>query len=136
MAADKASKAEKSRRILVALEQLHRVEQWKMADLERRLAELEQEKVELISALNDNEALHGLFIDATARRLSSTAEVAERVARAKEEQALKLREYAARVKISERLTSQHEQEAAREREAKELLDVVEQTVNTKLTSLP
>ena len=74
MAADKASKAEKSRRILVALEQLHRVEQWKMADLERRLAELEQEKVELIGALNDNDALHGLFIDATARRLSSTAE--------------------------------------------------------------
>ena len=30
----------------------------------------------------------------------------------------------------------HEQEAAREREAKELLDIVEQTVNGKRTSLP
>ncbi len=35
MAADKANKADKARRILAALEQLHRVEQWKMADLER-----------------------------------------------------------------------------------------------------
>jgi hypothetical protein len=136
MTADKAAKADKARRILAALEQLHRVEQWKMADLERRLAELEQAQVELIGALNDSNALHGLFIDATARRLSTTAEEAERVAREKEVQALKLKEHAARVKISERLSAGHEQEAAREREAKELLEVVEQTVNVKLTSLP
>jgi hypothetical protein len=136
MAADKANKADKARRILVALEQLHRVEQWKMAELEQRLAELENAQVELIGALNDSNALHGLFIDATARRLSTTAEEAERVARAKEAQALRLKEHAARVKISERLTLGHEQEAVREQEAKELLDIVEQTVNGKPTSLP
>ncbi len=136
MAADKANKADKARRILAALEQLHRVEQWKMADLEQRLAELEQAQVELIGALNDSNALHGLFIDATARRLSTTAEEAERVARAKEAQALKLKEHAARVKMSERLTLDREQDAVREREAKELMDIVEQTVNGKPTSLP
>jgi hypothetical protein len=136
MAADKANKADKARRILAALEQLHRVEQWKMADLEQRLAELEQAQVELIGALNDSNALHGLFIDATARRLSTTAEEAERVARAKEVQALKLKEHAARVKMSERLTLDREQDAVREREAKELMDIVEQTVNGKPTSLP
>ena len=36
-------------------------------------------QVELIEALNDTNALHGLFIDATARRLSSIAEEAEGV---------------------------------------------------------
>ncbi len=136
MAADKAQRADKARRILVALEQLHRVEQWKMADLERRLAELEKEQLELIGALNATHALHGLFIDATARRLGTTAEEAERVARAKEAQALTLKEHATRVKISERVTLVHEQEAAREREAKELLEIVEQTVGSKRTSLP
>ena len=49
-----------------------------MADLERRLADLDAMQVELIGALNDTNALHGLFIDATARRLSSIAEEAER----------------------------------------------------------
>jgi hypothetical protein len=129
-------KGDKARGILIALEQLHRVEQWKMADLERRLAELEKEQMELIGALNDTNALHGLFIDATARRLSTTAEEAERMARAKEAQALRLKEHATRVKISERLTVAHEREAVREQEAKELLNIVEQTVGRKSTSLP
>ena len=107
-----------------------------MAELERHLAELEALQVELISALNDTNALHGLFIDTTARRLSTTAEQAERVAREKEVQSLKVKEHAVRVKISERLTLAQEQEAAREQEAKELLDVVEQAVGRKRTSLP
>jgi hypothetical protein len=131
-----SDKAEKSRRVLEALQQLHRIEQWKMADLERRLADLEQMQLELIEALNDSNALHGLFIDATARRLSSTAEEAERVAREKAAQALKLKEHATRMKITERLTLAREREAVREREAKELMDVVEQTVSHKRTSLP
>lgn len=129
-------KADKSRRIMETLQQLHRIEQWKMADLERRLADLEKMQVDLISALNDTNALHGLFIDNTARRLSSTAEEAERVARAKEAHALKLKEHAARVKMTERLTLAHDQEAAREKEAKELMEVVEQAVGRKPASLP
>jgi uncharacterized coiled-coil protein SlyX len=130
------SKVDKTRRILLAQQQLHRIEQWRMAELERRLAELEALQVDLIGALNDTNALHGLFIDTTARRLSSTAEQAERVAREKEVQSLKVKEHAVRVKISERLTLAHEQEAAREQEAKELLDIVEQAVSRKRTSLP
>ena len=55
-------------------------------------------QIELIGALNDTNALHGLFIDATARRLSSIAEEAERVGREKEMQSLKLKEHARRVK--------------------------------------
>ena len=129
-------KAEKSRRIMVTLQQLHRIEQWKMAELERRLADLEKMQVDLISALNDTNALHGLFIDNTARRLSSTAEEAERVMREKEAHALKLKEHAARVKMTERLTQAHDQEAGREKEAKELMEVVEQAVGRKPASLP
>jgi hypothetical protein len=130
------TKAGNPRRVLEAFQQLHRIEQWKMADLERRLADLERMQMDLISALNDTNALHGLFIDATARRLSSTAEEAERVAREKEIQALKLKEHATRVKITERLTRARELEAMREKEAKDLMDVVEQSVSHKRTSLP
>lgn len=132
----KKKEVDKAHRILAAEQQLHRIEQWKQAELERRLAELEATQVELIGALNDTNALHGLFIDATARRLSSIAEEAERVGREKEAQALKLKEHATRVKVCERLALEHEQEFAREKEGKELLDIVEQFVGRKRTSLP
>jgi hypothetical protein len=136
MAGDKAQKADKARRIMEALEQLHRVEQWKLADLERRLAELDREQRELIGALNATNALHGLFIDATVRRLGTTAEEAERVGRARQAQALVLKEHATRLKISERVAVDHDLEALREQEAKELMEIVEQTVASKRTSLP
>ena len=93
-------------------------------------------QVELIGALNDTNALHGLFIDATARRLSSMAEEAERVGREKAVQSLKLKEHATRVKICERLAVERAQEFEREKEGKELLDIVEQFVGRKRTSLP
>ena len=127
---------QKARRILAAAQQLHRMEQWKLADLQRRHADLESMQVELIGALNDTNALHGLFIDATARRLSSIAEEAERMVRERDAQSLVLKEHATRVKMCERMALEHEQAFDRQAEGKELLDVVEQFVGRKLTSLP
>jgi cell division protein ZapA (FtsZ GTPase activity inhibitor) len=127
---------DKARRILAAEAQLYRIEQLKMAALERRTAELEAEQVALIAALNDSDALQGLFIDTTARRLTSISEEAERVKREKAAQGLKLREHAARVKVSERVHREHALEFEREKEGKALLDVVEQVVTRKPTSLP
>jgi hypothetical protein len=122
--------------MLAAQQQLHRIEQWKMADLQRRLGDLEVSQLELISALNDTNALHGLFIDTMARRLSSLAEEAERVAREKNAQSLKLTDHAARVRIAERLAEAIALDMQREDERKELLDIVEQVLNRKGTSLP
>ncbi len=122
--------------MLAAQQQLHRIEQWKMADLQRRLGDLEVSQLELISALNDTNALHGLFIDTMARRLSSLAEEAERVAREKNAQSLKLTDHAARVRIAERLAEAIALDVQREDERKELLDIVEQVLNREGTSLP
>jgi len=132
----KKKQFDKARRILAAEQQLHRIEQWKLADLERRLAELDAMQVELIEALNDTNALHGLFIDATARRLSSIAEEAERVGREKEAQSLTLKAHATRVKVCERLAHEYRQDFELEKEGKALLDIVEQFVGRKPTSLP
>src|SRR5262245_9356879 len=126
----------KSRRILAAQQQLHRIEQWKLADLQRRLSELEGSQLDLISALNDTNALHGLFIDTMARRLSLLAEEAERVAREKNTQSLRLIDHATRVRMAERLAEAIALEVEREEERKELLDIVEQVLNREGTSLP
>jgi hypothetical protein len=132
----KKKQFDKARRILAAEQQLHRIEQWKLADIERRMADLDTQQVELIGALNETNALHGLFIDATARRLSSIAEEAERVGRERDGQALKLKEHGTRVKMCERLALDRQLEFEREKEGKALLDVVDQFVGRKRTSLP
>ena len=132
----KKKQFDKARRILAAEQQLHRIEQWKFADIERRMADLDAQQVELIGALNETNALHGLFIDATARRLSSIAEEAERVGRERDGQALKLKAHGTRVKMCERLALDRQLEFEREKEGKVLLDVVEQFVGRKRTSLP
>src|ERR1700741_2685954 len=106
----KRKQFDKARRILAAEQQLHRIEQWKLAELARRLAERDAMQVELIGALNETNALHGLFIETTARRLSSIAEEAERVGREKEMQSLNLKEHATRVKMCERLTLEYRRE--------------------------
>jgi uncharacterized coiled-coil protein SlyX len=129
-------RARKSRRILAAQQQLHRIEQWRMAQLQGRLAELEAAQLELIGALNDTNALHGLFIDTMARRLGSLAEEADRVAREKDAQSIELAEHAVRVRLADRLAQTIALEGAREEERKQLLDIVEQFINRKSTSLP
>jgi hypothetical protein len=75
------TRAQRTRRVLVLQEQLHRVEHWKLLDLQRRVAELDLQRRELIAALNDSDALQGLFLDATARRLMSIAREADEVGR-------------------------------------------------------
>ncbi len=92
--------------------------------------------MEIISALNDNDALHGLFIDATARRLGTLAEAAERVTRKATDQSVRTTEHAVRVRASERLERAVAQELERELEGKELLDIIEQYLANKGTSLP
>lgn len=129
-------RAAKARRILAAQQQLHRIEQWKLAELQRELADLTSAQMEIIGALNDSNALHGLFIDTTARRLGTLAEEAERVTRRKDDQSLRTTEHAVRVRASERLEQAVTQELEREREGKELLEVIDQYLANKVTSLP
>lgn len=126
----------KSRRILSARQQLHRIEQWKLAQLQARVAELETEQVELIGALNDTNALHGLFIDTMARRLGTLAEEAGKVTIEKDAQAAQLAEHAVGVKLAEQLAKTVAQEAQSEEERKRLLDVIDQFVTWNSTSLP
>ena len=115
-----------SQRILTVQRQLHRIEQWKMAELEQRLADLDATQRDLISALNEDHALHGLFLDTMARRLKSLAEEADRVMPLKQAQSLVLLAQAVRSRLAERLARAARQDLERETERKELLEIVDQ----------
>jgi hypothetical protein len=80
--------------------------------------------------------LHGLFLDATVRRLRSVAEEAARLEQQREQQSRKLLASATRLKSAERLLDAAEREAQLELEKKELLDLIEQLAAPADASLP
>ena len=123
-----STRAERTRRVLALQEQLHRVELWKLLALQRRATELDALGRELIAALNDNDALQGLFLDATARRLKSIAQQADAVERDELLQTVRVREHATRIACAERLSETVDRQAARASEKRDLLDVIERVV--------
>jgi hypothetical protein len=118
----------KIHRILDVQQQLHRIEEWRLADLDRTLRELATSERDLIRALNEDEALQGLFIDATARRLASIAEQAARVGKEKTAQEQRLLEHAARKVCAERLVQAVDREVAQAAYKRNLLDAIERFI--------
>jgi hypothetical protein len=130
------NRAKKARRLLNVLEQLHQIEERKKLELQRRHDELERSQLEIINALNADDALHGMFIDTTAKFLKSLAHEAQRVAEARELQSEKLRERATKMKTAERLKDSLELIVARRGGEKELQDVIERYTGRRGASLP
>jgi hypothetical protein len=123
-----STRAQRTHRMLSLQQQLHRVERWKLLALQRRAADLDTLRRELIAALNDSDALQGLFLDATARRLTSIALEADAVGREEQLQAIRVGEHAVRVACAERLSGTVDRQAARESEKQALLDVIDRLV--------
>jgi hypothetical protein len=82
----------------------------------------------LIAALNDSDALQGLFLDATARRLMSIAREADEVGREERLQIARVREHAVRVACAERLSETVAGQAARADEKRALREVIDRLV--------
>jgi hypothetical protein len=106
----------KIQRILQVQRQLHEVAEWKLAELSRRGMEIDAAKVSLIEALNEDDALQGLFIDTVAKRLTRLSGEADDVSAAKTAQAAQVLAEARRVKTTERLSGRLERETRRHQE--------------------
>lgn len=119
------SRAQRAGRLLDVMKQLHRIEEYRKIELERRLTELDNTQREVIHALNTDDALHGLFVDTTARFLRSVATEAQKVARAHEVQSQKLLENASKMKQAERLKETLDRDERRAESETQLLDIIE-----------
>lgn len=119
------SRVQKAQRLVSVQAQIKRAEEWKLAGIERRLAEGEAAQRELIAALNENHSLYDLFIDAIARRLRALAEEEGRIRGAKDAQVRRLLACAGRLKSAERLAKTADDGVQREIAKKDLLDLVE-----------
>jgi hypothetical protein len=131
-----SARGQKAERILSAQKQLHRAEAWKLAELQRRLVELEACKIDLIRALNEDEALHGLFIDSMANRLRSLSEESGRIAGERDQQSGKVVEQSGRVRLAERLSATIGLQEQRAEAEKELLETIEHFLRRTSARLP
>jgi hypothetical protein len=129
-------RVKRARRLLDVLSQLQRLEEQRKIELQRKQRDLETSQEEIIKALNNDDALHGLFIDTTARLLKRLSQEARRVEEARDKQSLKLLERAAKVKTAERLHERLDYRAARVRKEEELRDIIERYVGRTSASLP
>jgi hypothetical protein len=123
-------------RVLDAQRQLHRAAEWQLARLQRQEAELEEDQRSLIAALNDDNALQGLFIEATAKRMRAVARKIDATKEAKAQQAREVAAQASRVKRAERLAETVEREHRRDEERRDLAEVIEQALAHRRASLP
>lgn len=112
-------------RILSVQEQLHKMEQYRLAEMQQHLAHLVQDQQALISSLNAEDGLQGLFMDATVRRLKSLADQEKTAARIQDDQERRTQEVGAKVGLAQRLFDTAEQMARRAEEADQLADIVE-----------
>ncbi len=115
----------KTERILEVQEKLHRLAEWKLARIEEEQAELKSDQRSLVEALNENEALHGLFIEAMAKRLAALARETDRVNRTHDEQTKRLFAEALRLGRTERMTERLRRQYAEELWRRGFQDVLE-----------
>jgi hypothetical protein len=114
-------------RILAIQERQRQLAEWKLAALDRERAEIAANEERLFSALNDDERLQGIFVEAMARRLAALAREAERLGREREAQSLRLTEAGLTMKRTERMTERLRREYLEQlgkRGFAELLDVL------------
>lgn len=92
-------------RIRDVQERLHQLAEWKLAQLDREKAELAEGEKALIEALNQDDHLQGLFVEAMAKRLNALARETDRVNRARIAQNRRLVEEGLRLKRTERMSA-------------------------------
>ena len=113
------------KRIADVQKQLHNLEEVKYARLQQRMAECRSAQDELSKVLSNDDALHGLFVDVTVRRLKSLRQEEAKLVPEIEAQARVVLEHGGRLRNSERLKDEVTVELRRVEEREELERLLE-----------
>lgn len=113
------------KRVLQVQKRLHALEELKYVRLKQKAQTCQDEQRALAEALSDDDALHGLFLDMTVRRVQTLQLEEARLAPLIEAQARVLGEHTARLSSSERLSEALGEELKREEERLELEKLLE-----------
>lgn len=130
-----ARDAKGSARILSVQQQLRKIEEAKLGELQRRLQDIKDEQVALVSAMNDDGALQNLFLDTMAWRLKTLAEHEKRADVLVTRQAVAVGVEAIKEKAAQRLSDRRTAEEAAKAAQKQLDEVLEVFVRPRDASL-
>jgi hypothetical protein len=126
----------KAQRLLELQRGLQRIEEAKIADVRSRQVELAALQEDLMTALNADEGPQGMLVVAIVRRLRNLGEEAARLGEELERRYATLRAHASRAKLAERRSRTYEEQHARDRAKKELLDIVDRIIRPGDARLP
>ena len=118
-------------RIADVQRQLRRLAEAKLGELERRQTALQASRQELVGALNGDTHLHGLFVEAMARRVRSISSDIAQVERVKQAQAKRLLEQTGKLKRVERVASSLDRQYQVALEKRDLAELIDRLKSSK-----
>jgi hypothetical protein len=123
-------------RILDVQKKLHRLAEWKLADLQNQEAALRRRQQDLVRFLDGDGALPGAFATIVLRHLRTLAESNERVASEKNAQIARVLVELQRVGSAERAVDHLEKDLRRAEDKRELAEMIEAMIHRGDASLP
>ncbi|HRN88921.1 hypothetical protein [Hyphomicrobium sp.] len=113
------------KRVQQVQKKLHALEELKYVRLKQKLQQCQDDQRDLTNSLSSDDALHGLFLDMTVRRVQALRLDEARLAPLVEAQMRVLSEHSARLSNSERLAAELGEELKRNDERLELERLLE-----------
>jgi hypothetical protein len=129
-------RVKKLERMLALQEKVHRLHEWRLAELDHRKAENAESRDKLFDALNRDHPLHSLFVDAMARRLDALARENDRLSAARDQQSGRLRDEGLRMKRIERMSGRIRREHLEQLRKRGFGDLLDSLVRLRDASLP
>jgi hypothetical protein len=123
------------KRVLAVQTQMHRLAQWKLAELERLEDTLRDNQERLLRFLDEEQSYTALFGDTVMRRLRNIGEQKAQVTVAKTEQADRTLEESKRTGRMQRMADDLSEEARRELDRLELREILERINHRRNASL-
>ena len=120
-----SERRDKIRRIKRLQADLHRLAEWRLAKLAQQERSLAEQQEAMLVSLNDEDALHGMFVGAMARRLKSLSGESEVVRAMHDAQSERVLTEAKRLKRVDQMAGRVEDEHRRDAEKRELAQIVD-----------
>lgn len=124
------------RRVLAVQDQLRRMAEWKLADIERQLADVRQAQVDLDHFVDRAHPIGGLLLGVVTTQRRRLADRAAQLKEAKAKQAQRLLEASRSFKLAENLEGRVDEDDRRRREKAEIAELIDRAVQPRGASLP
>jgi hypothetical protein len=129
------SRLKSLRRILAVQKDLQHLAEWKLALLQRKELELQQDQERLVTYLDEEHTFTSTYAKTIAARLQNLAAEKQRTVMEKQQQTERVLEQVRRVGQAKRRVEATAEVLRRNEERKELAETIEAEVNRKLASL-